>query len=102
MRIAIIDLGTNTFHLLIADVDKQKAYTKIFVTRATVKLGKGGIGKNVIAPAPFKRGLKVMSHFHELMRKHKVHKVFAFATSGIRSAVNGIDFIRDVRKSTGI
>ena len=102
MRVAIIDLGTNTFHLLIADVMKDGTYKKIFVTRAVVKLGKGGIDKNIIADVPFMKGVNVVCHFNDLIKKYNVNKTFAFATSAIRSAKNGKEFTRKVIDKTGI
>ncbi len=102
MRIAVIDLGTNTFHLLIADVLSGGSYKKNFVTRAIVKLGKGGIGRNIIADASFRKGIKTISHFSNLIIEHKVEKVFAFATSAIRSAKNRNEFTKEVKNRTGI
>lgn len=102
MRVAIIDLGTNTFHLLIADVFTDNSYKKVFVTRAVVKLGKGGIGRNIIADFAFKKGVKTISHFNDLIKEHKAQKVFAFATSAIRSAKNKNEFIKAIEDKTGI
>ncbi|MCX6290280.1 MAG: phosphatase [Bacteroidetes bacterium] len=102
MRIAVLDLGTNTFHLLIVDVHADHSCQVVFKTRAVVKLGKDGIGKNVIAEAPFNRGIKVLAHFKKQVEKHSVTKVFAFATSAIRSSTNGKEFVRKAYDETGI
>src|SRR5882724_11278055 len=101
MRVAIIDLGTNTFHLLIADKLPDHSYQKVFVTRAVVKLGKGGINNNLISDDPFKKGVKVIKHFSSLIEMYGVQKVFAFATSAIRSAKNRNIFIKEVKSQTG-
>src|SRR5205085_2192149 len=58
--------------------------------------------KNIIAPAPFKKGIQVITHFNEQIKQHKVQRVFAFATSAIRSAGNGKSFVQEVRSRTGI
>ncbi len=101
-RIAVLDLGTNTFHLLISDVFTDRSTKKVFKSKIVVKLGEGGIHRNHIAEIPFKRGIVALKHYSEIILKHKVDKVYAFATSAIRSSVNGEEFVREVLKQTGI
>ncbi|MFM8431632.1 MAG: phosphatase, partial [Bacteroidota bacterium] len=101
-RAAIIDLGTNTFHLLVIDKTPDGNWKKIKVIRKTVKLGKGGLKDGIIAPAAFERGLNVLGHFSQLIDAYSPDDVIALATSGIRSTSNGVDFIRHVKKLTGI
>ncbi len=100
--LAVIDLGTNTFHLLIAEVDKYGNWKKIFKERITVKLGQGGIDKNIIAPAPYKRGIKAIEKFYDEIKKHRIKKVVAIGTAALRNANNGVDFRNEVKKKTGI
>ena len=66
MRIAIIDLGTNTFNLLICD-KKDDTQKTIFKNKIAVKLGEGGIDKSMIADAPYQRGIKAL----ETHQNHK-------------------------------
>ncbi len=101
MRIAILDLGTNTFHLLIAEVNGAKFKT-VFKTKIAVKLGEGAIHKNRIAKVPFQRGLKTIDYYKKVIDRYKPEKVFAFATSAIRSATNGKKFVQEIRERTGI
>jgi exopolyphosphatase/guanosine-5'-triphosphate,3'-diphosphate pyrophosphatase len=100
-RIAVMDLGTNTFHLLIAEGPADN-FTTIFKTTEAVKLGEGGINKGTIQPEAFARGLVAMQRFQDLILEHKVTAVKAIATSAIRSAANGQDFISQVEQKTGI
>jgi exopolyphosphatase/guanosine-5'-triphosphate,3'-diphosphate pyrophosphatase len=100
-RIAVMDLGTNTFHLLIAEGPADN-FTTIFKTTEAVKLGEGGINKGTIQPGAFARGLAAMQRFQDQILEHKVTAVKAIATSAIRSAANGQDFIDQVEKTTGI
>ena len=94
-RIAVMDLGTNTFHLLIAEGDAANP-TILFKTTDPVKLGEGGINKGIIQPAAYERGVKAMEQFQQQIVKHDVQKVSAIATSALRSAGNGQDFIDEV------
>ncbi len=96
-----MDLGTNTFHLLIAE-GSSSDFNEIVREQDAVKLGEGGINKGFIQPAAFERGIATMQLFHELIEKHDVQQVRAIATSALRSAANGQDFIDEVRTTTGI
>lgn len=102
MRIAIIDLGTNTFNLLIAEVNSDRTYNHIYKTKLSVKLGEGGIDKGFIAPYPFQRGIDALKKYKETIARFNVNKVFAFATSAIRTAANGIEFTEKAKQETGI
>lgn len=101
MRIAILDLGTNTFHLLIADV-KGKSYRKVFKSKTVVKLGEGAIHRKFIAPDPFHRGIEALTHYKGIIHEFSPDKVYAFATSAIRGASNGKQFVKEAFKRTGI
>nr|WP_067057968.1 hypothetical protein [Mucilaginibacter sp. L294] len=100
-RIAVMDLGTNTFHLLIAEGPADN-FTTIFKTTEAVKLGEGGINKGTIQPEAFARGLAAMQRFQDQLLEHRVTDVKAIATSAIRSAANGQGFIDQVEQNTGI
>ena len=89
MRIAIIDLGTNTFNLLICD-KKDESQNTIFKNKIAVKLGEGGIDRGIIAQAPYQRGIKALEDHLNTIKKYDVDKVRAFATSAIRSTKNGV------------
>ena len=97
MRLAVIDCGTNTFNLIITEVDATGNYTKLFRTRASVKLGEGAINEGYIAREPFRRGLDAIQAFEGFISEHKVDQVLAFATSAIRDASNGGEFVKMVR-----
>jgi exopolyphosphatase/guanosine-5'-triphosphate,3'-diphosphate pyrophosphatase len=102
MRLAIIDIGTNTFNLLIAEVQPQGSYHVIFKTKIAVKLGEGGINKGIIQPAAFQRGIDALKEYHTKTESLHVQVIHAFATSAIRSASNGQDFVKSVFAETGI
>ena len=97
MRIAILDLGTNTFNLLIADYTSKDDFQILFKTKRPVKLGQNGINEKTIAPEAFERGLKALRNHNDLIQKYNVDKTFAVATSAIRNAKNGSDFVAAVK-----
>lgn len=100
-KIAVMDLGTNTFHLLIATVFENKL-NPVFREEVPVKLGDGGLTKGLILEPAFNRGLQTMDHFHQIIQKENIHVVRAVATSAMRNAKNGKEFIQEVKNQTGI
>lgn len=102
MRLAVIDLGTNTFNLLIVDFDTEGRFKSIFNTKQAVKIGEGAMIKNLLQPEPMARGLKALSEYTEIIAEHNCNKTVAFATSGIRSTQNGVNFVADVKQKLGL
>ena len=102
MKHAILDLGTNTFLLLIVEAESDLTFKILHQSKRVVKLGQGGIGKNHIQKPAFKRGVQALLSLKKTIQKFEVSDVHAFATSAIRSADNGLDFVRAVNSSTGI
>ncbi len=80
MKIAILDLGTNTFNIFIAEVKPDKTYEKLYKSKIAVKLGEGGINKNHIEEKPFKRGIKALKKHKRTIEEFGAEKTFAFAT----------------------
>ncbi|KQM64528.1 exopolyphosphatase [Pedobacter sp. Leaf216] len=101
MRIAIIDLGTNTFHLLIAEKE-GKQFEILYKTNVPVKLGEGRINDNLIIPEAFERGISCLENFSRTISEFRVDEVRATATSAVRSAKNGNEFVDVVKARAGI
>jgi exopolyphosphatase / guanosine-5'-triphosphate,3'-diphosphate pyrophosphatase len=101
-RLAALDLGTNTFHLLIADVSDAGIQKVVHNEQKHVKLGEGGINKGTIASEAFHRGLEALSVFAKTIEEHHVEVVKAVGTAALRSAINGIEFVEQVKANTGI
>ncbi|PKV66706.1 Ppx/GppA phosphatase family protein [Pontibacter ramchanderi] len=101
-RLALIDMGTNTFHLLITEVAANGNRTDFVKTKLPVRLGQGGISKGTIAPEAYERALKTLKDFRKQIDEYNVETVRAMATSMVRNASNGEDFIKDIYKQTDI
>ncbi|TRX53776.1 exopolyphosphatase [Fulvivirga sp. M361] len=93
-RVAIIDCGTNTFHLLIAQHNAGQKYV-LFQDKQLVKIGEG-INDQVIHEEAQKRALNAMKAFRSLIDNYKVSAIFAFATSAFRNAKNGPDLKKKI------
>ena len=99
-KLAVIDLGTNTFHLLIADVHEDGSWTKVLRDRQYVSLAESGIQR--IGQAAYHRGLVCLQQFSQLIAEHNVDIVRAFGTAALRRASNAVSFIQEVKSITGI
>jgi len=97
-----MDLGTNTFHLLIAEYDVQNLFTEIRHEYVGVKLGEGGINEGTIKPDAYERGIDTLINFGQLINEYEVKQAKAIATSAMRSASNGPQFIAEVEERAGI
>lgn len=99
MKKAAIDLGTNTFHLLIAEDGNV-----IYRTSTAVKLGKGGINKNRLMPDAMERAIDTLIAYKSTIDKFEVDlfNVVATGTSAVRNAENRNEFIVEVLNKTGI
>ena len=99
--VAVMDLGTNTFHLLIAKGDAANP-EELYHTTVPVRLGEGGINNGIIQTVAYKRGVDTLIQFGEKIREFRAERVSAIATSALRSASNGHDFIEEVKTKAGI
>ncbi|WBA40532.1 Ppx/GppA phosphatase family protein [Hymenobacter canadensis] len=103
-RLALIDMGTNTFHLLIVELPEARHAQPVTLlrTKVGVRLGEGGISKGQIAPEPYARALHTLAGFKEEMELHQVTDVRATATSAMRVTSNGPELVKDIFEQTGI
>jgi exopolyphosphatase / guanosine-5'-triphosphate,3'-diphosphate pyrophosphatase len=101
MRVAVIDLGTNTFNLLIAEAEKGNIIV-LFSERISVRLGRGGIKNNIIQPDAFERGIAALEKHGLTIKKYSVEKVKGIGTSALRTANNACDFVHAVKEKLGI
>ena len=101
MTVAIIDLGTNTFHLLLVVVSKG-SYRIIKKIQKGVKVGKNGINQDEITATAWKRTLKTLKEFKTILKQHEVTKTYAIATSTFRNAKNGEQLAKEISQKTGI
>jgi len=101
MKLASIDIGTNTLRLLIGDVDRSGRITDTLLKREITRLGGNFNGQNLDAEAR-SRTLRALMRFSALIKKSGVENVRAAATSVVRDAQDGDLFIKEVREKAGI
>ena len=101
-RVAAIDFGTNTARLLIADRDAGGSFNHVRLEREIVRMGGGFTRDQGLSLDAMERGVSCLSRFADIMHEHGVSRSRAVATSAVRDAANGSDFVERVRKKTGI
>jgi exopolyphosphatase / guanosine-5'-triphosphate,3'-diphosphate pyrophosphatase len=102
MRVAILDLGTNTFNLLVSEITDNNGYNILCKSEIPVKLGKGGIDKKEIRPDAIIRGIGALEKHLQAVAGFKAEKIIACATSAIRTARNSDYFLKSIRERFGI
>src|SRR5437868_5349599 len=101
VKIAALDVGTNSIHLLIARVGSDGQVEPLDRAKEMVRLGDSAF-KGVIAPDAFARATECIRRFRAQAERAGVDAIIAVATSAVREAENGGDFVRVVRDETGI
>jgi exopolyphosphatase / guanosine-5'-triphosphate,3'-diphosphate pyrophosphatase len=99
--LAIIDLGTNTFHLMLAE-RQNDTYRITYREKQAVKLGLGGINQNRITEDAIERAVERIKQFKKTINAHHVEKTLAFGTSALRNAANRDEVLERIKTETGI
>jgi exopolyphosphatase/guanosine-5'-triphosphate,3'-diphosphate pyrophosphatase len=100
-RIAAIDLGTNSFHAVLVDIYPDGSFRTVNKLKEMVSLAEKGL-EDRLSRAAMDRGLEALKRIKFLCDSHEVENILAFATSAIREAENGGDFIQEVGENIGI
>ena len=102
MRLAAIDIGTNSVHMIVVRVRPDFSFEVIDREKEMVRLGAGGLDGKKLTPEAMTAALQALSKFARLARSHEVDEILAVATSATREAENGGAFLRAIERKTGI
>ena len=102
MRIATIDIGTNSIHMIVVQIRPDLSFEVIDREKEMVRLGAGGLDGRALTPEAMHAALQVLAKFSRLAQSHGVDDIVAVATSATREAANGAKFLREVTNLTGI
>jgi len=100
-QVAIIDMGTNTFHLMLATIN-QAGFTINSREKVPVKIGMGGINQGYITDEGIERAITAIKDFHKTIQDSGIETVLSFGTSALRNARNGQDVIKRIEAEAGI
>jgi exopolyphosphatase / guanosine-5'-triphosphate,3'-diphosphate pyrophosphatase len=98
MRLASIDIGTNTILMLVADVGRNDALTVVRDEHIIARLGKGVDEYGHIQKETFQRVQEILSRLKDIANTDEVHYIAAYGTSAFRDAANRQEFIDFIKE----
>jgi exopolyphosphatase/guanosine-5'-triphosphate,3'-diphosphate pyrophosphatase len=102
MRLAAIDIGTNSVHMIVVRVRPDLSFEVVDREKEMVRLGAGGLDGRKLTREAMSSALQALSKFERLARSHGVDEILAAATSATREAENGGEFLAAIERTTGI
>lgn len=102
MKLAAIDIGTNSIHMLVVDTASESAFEVIDREKTMVKLGAGLFGSHRMSQRAFDAGLDTLRRYVKLAESLGVDEILAVATSAAREAENGGELLNAIYRETGV
>ncbi|MEK6644022.1 MAG: Ppx/GppA phosphatase family protein [Planctomycetota bacterium] len=101
-KFGAIDVGTNSIHLVMVEVSSEGDFRILGRDKELVQLGKGGFVRHLLTPTAIEAGVASLTRFTKMARLKGVSRLRAVATSAVREAKNGGDFVERVRHELGL
>ena len=101
MRLAAIDIGTNSIHMIVVQVRPDLSFETVDREKEMVRLGAGGLDGTPLSEAAVAAALDTLSRFRQLAVSRQVDEIVASATSAVREAPNGGEFLCGRRRTDG-
>ena len=102
-RVAAIDIGTNSIHLLVAAVDPVlHTFSIVVAEKSTTRLGERVPETGELSPASIERAFRALRQYRDLAVSHGVEKIVTAATSAVREAPNGREFLVALQEQLGL
>lgn len=101
-RIAAIDIGTNSIHMIVAELRRDGGYRVVDKEKEMVQLGLSSLGGAPLSDEAMDRGVAAIAHMAEVARGWKAEEIVAVATSAVREAPNRRDFLRRVKEAADV
>ena len=102
-RVAAIDIGTNSIHLLVAEVDPElRSFSVLVAEKATTRLGERDPETGDLSSDAIERAFRTLRQDRDLALSHGVEQIVTAATSAVREAPNGGDFLAALQEQLGL
>ncbi len=101
-RLAAIDIGSNSIHMIVVAPELPGGYRVLGREREMVRLGKSALGRGALSEAAMRDGIEALLKMTTLASLKGARRVVAVATSAVREASNGDDFLARIKAQTGI
>ena len=103
VRVAAIDIGTNSLHMVLAAVDQQlRSFSVLLTEKTSVRLGERDPETGDLTGQAMERAMQALNHYRQLAESHGAHAVVGVATSAVREAGNGREFLALVERKLGL
>jgi exopolyphosphatase / guanosine-5'-triphosphate,3'-diphosphate pyrophosphatase len=102
MRIAAIDIGTNSIHMVIAQSTQGAGFEVVEREREVVQIGRGSFDAGRLVPDAIRRTTDALSRFVQLARRMQTDRILCTATAAVRESKNGGEFLRAAREISGV
>jgi exopolyphosphatase/guanosine-5'-triphosphate,3'-diphosphate pyrophosphatase len=102
-RVAAIDIGTNSIHLLIAAVDPLlHSFSVVLAEKSATRLGERDPETGHLSAASVERAFLTLRHCRDLAHSQGVEQIVTAATSAVREATNGREFLATLQEQLGL
>jgi exopolyphosphatase/guanosine-5'-triphosphate,3'-diphosphate pyrophosphatase len=101
-RLAAIDIGSNSIHMIVVAPEPKGGYRVLGREREMVRLGKSALSAGVLSETAMRDGLEALLKMTTLASLKGARRVVAVATSAVREAANGEEFLARVKAQTGL
>jgi len=101
-RLAAIDIGTNSIRSIVVETESSGKFRVLDDEKATVRLGEGLHETGMLSPLACERAMDALLRQKKIIDGYNVRAIEAVATSAVRKAANGREFIAAIRKTAGI
>ncbi len=102
MRIAAIDVGSNSVHMIVCRIRPDLSFEVIDREKDMIRLGAGSLATHALGAERIALAMQTLTKFKRLAESHGVDEIIAAATSAVREADNGGDFIAAARREVGL
>src|SRR5262245_9055132 len=102
MRIAAIDVGSNSIHMVVAQVESDGRFRVLDRAKERVRLGARTLSSGLLSDQAIDAGVKTLATFRTLAERQGAVRIQAVATSAVREATNGGDFVQRVKDEVGL
>ena len=97
-----IDVGTNSIHLVMAEISPEGDFRILGSDKELVQLGRGGFERHTLTQRAMNDGIAALTRFTKMARLKGVTRLWSAATSAVREARNGGEFVQRVRDELGL
>jgi exopolyphosphatase / guanosine-5'-triphosphate,3'-diphosphate pyrophosphatase len=102
MKIAAIDIGSNSIKLLVVDAAASDSFAVLAREKDMVRLGHETLRVGKLSPAAIERAVECIKRFRSIAEARGAERIFAVATASVREAANSAQFVKEVQRKTGV